>query len=174
MDLHHCFVLVCCPKWDGISMKLNFCYKNKKRNIAVSKHLEPLTKINTRKDQIPARCRHIQIQIEDTVSDQVWSSCYLFSVSFMMMFPRVEKTMKDILSIGLQTHSCVTSSSINAETKKITIQQHNWLILLVPDKLLCQLLHKGVNLCPVMLHTSRSEKYDFMESKIKKSNFYYP
>ena len=27
---------------------------------------------------------------------------YLFSVSFMMVFPRVEKTMKDIRSIGLK------------------------------------------------------------------------
>lgn len=71
-----------------------------------------------------------------------------------MMFPRVEKTMKDIRSMGLQTHICFTSAQENTEN----FQAIEWLIRLLPDKLLCQLVHKGVNLCPVILHTSRSEK----------------
>lgn len=33
---------------------------------------------------------------------------HLFSVSFIMMVPRVEKTMKDILSMGLQKHARLT------------------------------------------------------------------
>lgn len=82
--------------------------------------------------------------------------CYLFSVSFMMIFPRVEKTMKDILSMGLQTHSCY--KWILAKYRKRNIQKHEWLILLVPDKLLCQLLHKRVNFYPLILYASRSEK----------------
>lgn len=90
----------------------------------------------------------------DTV--QVLFSCgsYLFSVSFMMMFPREEKTMKDIRSMGLQTHRCFTLTRISKQNIHILER----LILLLPDKFLCQLLHKGVNLYPVILHTSRSEK----------------
>lgn len=41
-----------------------------------------------------------------------WRTCsaesHLFSVSFIMMVPRVEKTMKDILSMGLQKHARLT------------------------------------------------------------------
>lgn len=71
-----------------------------------------------------------------------------------MMFPREEKTMKDIRSMGLQTHICFALTQENTEN----FQTLEWLIRLLPDKLLCQLVHKGVNLCPVILHTSRSDK----------------
>lgn len=47
---------------------------------------------------------------------QLMISCgsYLFSVSFMMMVPRVENTMKDIRSMGLQ-NSVVEKSTMTNE-----------------------------------------------------------
>lgn len=127
---------------------------------------------------------------------------YLFSVSFIMMFPRVEKTMKDILSMGLRTHICftlmqkrnrqhpemrMTNAACNVLSGLFSVRDSHvfllalcfapelkslscWLVQIstVPDELLRQLLHEGVNLDPLILHASRSEKqqeYHFIRKK---------
>lgn len=72
----------------------------------------------------------------------------------MMMVPRVEKTMKDILSMGLQKDGCLTLT----QTSKQDVHILQRLVQRLPDEFLCHLLHEGVNFYPVMLHASRSEE----------------
>lgn len=103
---------------------------------------------------------------------------HLSSVSFMIVLPSVEKTMKDIRSWGLEERENVqwdreyTNPHYPPDWLQLRpllidrLSDHLpywwcWTTFIYrshsPDKFVCEMIHKVINLIPVMLHTTRPE-----------------
>lgn len=102
------------------------------------------------------------------------STC-LFSVNFMIVVPREEKTMKDMRSIGLKQKNKPDPRLIHITSADFHFIRSEWEIMhehvyvyiyvinfkipskkALPYELLSQAFHKRVNLCPMISDTSRS------------------